>query len=147
MKLSIFVIIAAIVIGGFAGAGLMDTSFSTTGAVVGGVGAGVLIGLLVFLDAQETKREEKVLRNREERESIHRETEQEEREAEIRNYKEEIRRYKREMRKYEKRLEKIEEAKRLEEMELEEEGDYRSLLKSYVYSVQVCQQCGMSVIG
>ena len=76
MKLSISVIIAAIVTGGFAGAGLMDSSFSITGAVVGGVGAAVLLGLLAYLDAQETKQEKKDLRNKEEQEQIHRETEQ-----------------------------------------------------------------------
>jgi hypothetical protein len=62
MKLFIAVILAAIVIGGFVGAELMDSSFSITGAVVGGVGtAAVLLGLGAFFDAQERKRKEKAL--------------------------------------------------------------------------------------
>jgi hypothetical protein len=62
MKLFIAVILAAVVIGGFVGAELMDSSFSITGAVVGGVGtAAVLLGLGAFFDAQERKRKEKAL--------------------------------------------------------------------------------------
>ncbi len=62
MKIFIAVILAAIVIGGFVGAELMDSSFSITGAVVGGVGtAAVLLGLGAFFDAQERKRKEKAL--------------------------------------------------------------------------------------
>ena len=142
MKLSISVIIAAIVIGGFVGAGLMDSSFSITGAVVGGVGAAVLLGLRAFFDTRETKREEKDLRNKEEQEPIHRETEQKVREAEICKYKEKIRKYKEEIRDYKARLKEIEKEK------LEEINHCRSLLESDGdgYSVQVCQQCGMSVI-
>lgn len=62
MKLFIAVIIAATVIGGFVGAELMDSSFSITGAVGGGVGtAAILLGLGAFFDAQERKRKEKSL--------------------------------------------------------------------------------------
>ena len=62
MKIFIAVIPAAVVIGGFVGAELMDSSFSITGAVVGGVGtAAVLLGLGAFFDAQERKRKEKAL--------------------------------------------------------------------------------------
>lgn len=62
MKVFIAIILAAIVIGGFVGAELMDSSFSITGAVVGGVGtAAVLLGLGAFFDAQERKRKEKAL--------------------------------------------------------------------------------------
>lgn len=46
MKIFIAVLIAATVIGGFVGAELIDTDFSITGAVVGGVGTfAVLMGL------------------------------------------------------------------------------------------------------
>ena len=149
MKLFVSVIVAAIVIiGGFVGAGLMDSSFSITGAVVGGVGAAVLLGLGAYLGAQEREKALRKMEKQEQnREQNRREIEQTAQEAEIRQYKEEIRRYKREIRKYKKGLEKIEEEKGLEEIELEEKGDYRSLLTSYGYSVQLCQQCGMSVIG
>lgn len=62
MKLFITVILAAVVIGGFVGGELMDSSFSITGAVVGGVGtAAVLLGVGAFFDAQERKRKEKAL--------------------------------------------------------------------------------------
>lgn len=62
MKLFIAVIIATTVIGGFVGAELMDSSFSITGAVGGGVGtAAILLGLGAFFDAQERKRKEKSL--------------------------------------------------------------------------------------
>lgn len=62
MKLFIAVILAAVVIGGFVGGELMDSSFSITGAVVGGVGtAAVLLGLGAFFDAQERNRKEKAL--------------------------------------------------------------------------------------
>lgn len=62
MKLFIAVILAAIVIGGLVGAELMNSSFSITGAVVGGVGtAAVLLGFGAFFDAQERKRREKAL--------------------------------------------------------------------------------------
>jgi hypothetical protein len=62
MKKFIAVIFAAIVIGGFVGAELMDNSFSITGAVVGGVGtAAFLLGLGAFFDAQDKKRKDKDL--------------------------------------------------------------------------------------
>ena|SRR5438094_2247419 len=62
MKRFIAVIVAATVIGGFVGAELMDSSFSITGAVGGGVGtAAILLGLGAFFDAQERKRKEKLL--------------------------------------------------------------------------------------
>lgn len=62
VKIFIAVILAAVVIGGFVGAELMDSSFSITGAVVGGVGtAAILLGLGAFFDAQERKRREKAL--------------------------------------------------------------------------------------
>jgi hypothetical protein len=62
MKLFIAVILAAVVIGGFVGAELMDSSFSITGAVVGGVGTGaVILGLGAFFDAQERKRKDSAL--------------------------------------------------------------------------------------
>jgi len=62
VKLFVAVILAAVVIGGLVGAELMDSSFSITGAVVGGVGtAAVLLGLGAFFDAQERKRKEKAL--------------------------------------------------------------------------------------
>src|SRR5450759_4130519 len=62
MKLFIAVILAAVVIGGFVGAELMDSSFSITGAVVGGGGTGaVILGLGAFFDAQERKRKDSAL--------------------------------------------------------------------------------------
>lgn len=62
MKIFIAVILAAVVISGFVGAELMDSRFSITGAVVGGVGMlAVLLGLGAFFDAQERKRKEKAL--------------------------------------------------------------------------------------
>ena len=62
MKIFIAVIIAAVVIGGLVGAELMGSSFSITGAVVGGVGtAAVLLGLGAFFDAQDRKRKDKAL--------------------------------------------------------------------------------------
>ena len=149
MKLSISVIIAAIVTGGFAGAGLMDSSFSITGAVVGGVGAAVLLGLLAYLDAQETKQEKKDLRNKEEQEQIHRETEQNVREAEICMYKERIRRYEEEIRDYKARLKDYKvRLREIEREKLEEVNHRRALLESDGdgYSVQVCEGCDRSVI-
>ena len=57
MRLFICVIIAATVIGGFVGGELMATTFSITGAVVGGVGlATILIGLGAYFSGQEKKR-------------------------------------------------------------------------------------------
>ena len=143
MKLSISVIIAAIVTGGFAGAGLMDSSFSITGAVVGGVGAAVLLGLLAYFDSQETKQEEKDLRNKEEQEQIHREAGQNVRYKEIiRKYEEEIRNYKAKLKDYKVRLREVEREK------LEEINHSRALLESDGdgYSVEVCQGCNRSVI-
>ena len=149
MKLFVSVIIVAIVIGGFAGSGLMDSSFSITGAIVGGVGAAVLLGLLAFLDAQETKREEQDLRNKEEQESIHREKEQKVREAEICRYKEEICKYKAKLKDCKVRLKDYRvRLKEIEKEKLEEINHCRSLLESDGdgYSVQDCQDCGRSVI-
>ena len=147
--LFISVILAAIVIGGFVGAGLMDGSFSITGAVVGGVGAAVLLGLIVFLDAKETKQEKKDLRNNERQEQRRRNIEQRAREAEISGYEEKIRRYKEEIRGYKARLKDYKtRLKELEKEKLEEMNHCRSLLESDGdgYSVQVCQGCGRSVI-
>lgn len=57
MRLFICVIIAATVIGGFVGGELMATTFSITGAVVGGAGlATILIGLGAYFNGQEKKR-------------------------------------------------------------------------------------------
>lgn len=62
MKIFVAVIAVAIIIGGFVGAELMDSSFSITGAVVGGIGTFVvLLGLGAFFDAQERKRKEEDL--------------------------------------------------------------------------------------
>ena len=56
MKLFLIVILAATVIGGFAGAEVLDTSFSVIGAVIGGVGtAAALLGLGAYFDAQARK--------------------------------------------------------------------------------------------
>ena len=89
MKPFIAVIVVAIVIGGFVGAELMDSSFSITGAVVGGVGAAaVLLGLNAFFDAQKRGRKKEKLRKRKEREQKRREIEQKAREAEIRKREE-----------------------------------------------------------
>lgn len=62
MKMFLAVVAAAIVIGGFVGAELMDSSFSITGAVVGGVGtAAGLLGLGAFFEAQDRRRKDKAL--------------------------------------------------------------------------------------
>lgn len=62
MKIFIVVLIVATIIGGLVGAELMDTDFSITGAVIGGVGTfAILMGLGAFFDAQERKRKEKDL--------------------------------------------------------------------------------------
>src|SRR5438477_2280828 len=62
MKRFIAVMVADTVIGGFVGAELMDSSFSITGAVGGGVGTDTIqLRLGAFFDAQERKRKEKLL--------------------------------------------------------------------------------------
>lgn len=62
MKLFLAILIGATIIGGFVGGELSDTTFTLTGAVVGGIGtAAVLLGLGAFFEAQERKRREKVL--------------------------------------------------------------------------------------
>ncbi len=56
MKLFLLVLLVATAIGGFAGAEVLDTSFSILGAAIGGVGtAVVLLGLGAYFDAQEKK--------------------------------------------------------------------------------------------
>lgn len=61
MKIFLWVLFVAAVIGGFVGGEMMDTSFSITGVVVGGVGTGaVLLGLGAYFDAQEKKKPEKL---------------------------------------------------------------------------------------
>tara|TARA_B100001167_G_C16550762_1_gene203330 strand:+ start:139 stop:423 length:285 start_codon:yes stop_codon:yes gene_type:complete len=57
MKLFIAILIAATLIGGFAGGEIMDINFSILGAVIGGVGtAAVLLGLGAYFTAQEEKK-------------------------------------------------------------------------------------------
>lgn len=57
MRAFIIVLVVATVVGGFVGGELMGTTFSLTGAVVGGVGVGaVLLGLGAFFHAQEEKK-------------------------------------------------------------------------------------------
>lgn len=56
MKLFIGILIAATIIGGFAGGEVMDTTFSILGAAIGGIGtAAILLGLGAYFDAQEKK--------------------------------------------------------------------------------------------
>jgi len=57
MKIFFAVILAAIIIGGLVGAEIMDSVFSITGAVAGGIGtAAFLLGLGAFFDSQERKK-------------------------------------------------------------------------------------------
>lgn len=57
MRLFVFVLIAATIAGGLVGAELLNTAFSITGAVIGGVGAATgLLGLGAYFDAQDRKR-------------------------------------------------------------------------------------------
>ncbi len=56
MKLFLGVLLAATIIGGFAGAEIFDTSFSIIGAVVGGLGMGaVLLGLGAYFSSNDSK--------------------------------------------------------------------------------------------
>jgi hypothetical protein len=62
MKAFVIVLIVATAVGGFVGGELIGTTFSLTGAVVGGVGVGaVLLGLGAFFHAQEEKKRKKDL--------------------------------------------------------------------------------------
>jgi hypothetical protein len=57
VKIFILVLGVAAVVGGFVGGELMDETFSLTGAVVGGIGAGgVLLGLGAYFHAQEEQK-------------------------------------------------------------------------------------------
>ena len=62
MRLFFFVLVVATVLGGFIGGELTDTTFTITGAAVGGIGtAAVLLGLGAYFDSQERKRRDKDL--------------------------------------------------------------------------------------
>lgn len=62
MKLFIAIVAAATVVGGFVGGELTGTTFTLSGAVVGGVGtAAVLLGLGAYFDSQERKRRDTAL--------------------------------------------------------------------------------------
>ena len=57
MKIFIYVLIAAAIIGGFAGGELSDTTFSIVGMVVGGLGTGaILLGLGAYFHSQEQRK-------------------------------------------------------------------------------------------
>ncbi|MDD2325174.1 MAG: hypothetical protein PHW63_04105 [Alphaproteobacteria bacterium] len=59
MKMFFAVLFAAAIIGGFVGAEILETDFSITGAVIGGIGTGaVLLGLGAYFDAREKKSSE-----------------------------------------------------------------------------------------
>lgn len=59
MKIFFAVLLAAAIIGGFVGAEILETDFSITGAVIGGIGTGaVLLGLGAYFDAREKKSSE-----------------------------------------------------------------------------------------
>lgn len=56
MKLFLGILLVVTVIGGFAGAEVLNTSFSILGATIGGVGTtAILLGLGAYFDAQEKK--------------------------------------------------------------------------------------------
>lgn len=56
MKIFVFVIIAATIIGGFVGGELMEVMFSLTGAVIGGLGTfTILMSLGAYFDAQDRR--------------------------------------------------------------------------------------------
>lgn len=59
MKLFFGILLTMAVIGGFAGAEIIDTSFSILGAAIGGIGTGaILLGLGAYFDSQDRKSSE-----------------------------------------------------------------------------------------
>jgi len=62
MKIFIFIIVIATVIGGFVGGEIMDKTFSILGATIGGVGlTTILLGLGAYFTAQEEKKRKQQL--------------------------------------------------------------------------------------